>query len=167
MSMIGNFLQVTNVELEAYLQNSASLENRIYNERSAFNLTGIDKAWDGICFLLTGTAIADAIEADHPLLKVLFSGQLIDENQDMGYGPAHYLTSEQVVEVNAEIATITESDLKEKYDPKRMTELGIYPDIWLEEGEEAFDYLKTYFKTVQQIYSDAVNNGNAIITFLN
>ena len=37
-----------------------------------------------------------------PLAKIFFSGQLVDENQNLGYGPAHYLTRYQVKELNVE-----------------------------------------------------------------
>lgn len=104
---------------------------------------------------------------NHPLVKVLFSGQLIDENQDLGYGPAHYLTPGQVVELNSQISNIKLEDLKLKYNPpKKMTESGVYPTIW-NEGDEAFDYLAAYFVSLQNIYAEATQNGEAIITFLN
>ncbi len=118
----------------------------------------------GLFFLLTGQGLDDS---DHPLLKVLFSGQTIDEDQDMGYGPAHYLTPDQVADLNNQIEKITIEDLKQRYDPRKMMELQVYPTIWEDEGEEAFDYLSEYFVTVQQVYSDATKNGEAIITFLN
>lgn len=167
MSMIGNLLRVTKTELDEYLKDSSLLEKSIYDEETDEenpNLVDIDKSWDGILFLLTGQNVANT---DHPLAKVLFSGQLIDEEQDMGYGPAHYLTPEQVKELNQQIATITIADLKQKYDPKRMEEMEVYPTIWESEGDEAFDYLSEYFKELQQVYSNAAENNEAIITFLN
>jgi len=39
--------------------------------------------------------------------RVWFSGQNIDENMDLGYGPAEYLTPEQVKELNAQLSNIT------------------------------------------------------------
>lgn len=130
MSMIGNLFRVTKSELEDYLNNSSLLEDRLYGENEEpdyQNLDDIDKAWDGILFLLTGDGISNI---HHPLAKVLFSGQLIDENQDLGYGPAHYLKPEQVIDLNNQISKITVNDLKLKFNPEKMTELGIYPKIW-------------------------------------
>jgi hypothetical protein len=167
MSMIGNLLRVTKAELEEFLKDSSLLEKNIYDEETDDGnpkLVDIDKSWDGIIFLLTGQGLD---HSDHPLLKVLFSGQAIDEDQDLGYGPAHYLTPEQVAELNDQIAKITVEDLKQKYDPKKMTELQVYPTIWESETNEAFSYLSEYFVTVQQVYAEATKNGEAIITFLN
>lgn len=129
MSMIGNLLRVTKAELEAYLNDSSLLEDRLYDENEEpdyQNPDDIDKAWEGILFLLTGNG---ASTIDHPLAKVLFSGQLIDKDQDLGYGPAHYVTPEQVVDLNNQISKITIADLRLKFDPEKMTTLGIYPEI--------------------------------------
>lgn len=164
MSMIGNLLRVTKTELEDYLKDSSLLEDNIYNDETENEkLVDIDKSWDGVLFLLTGQNI---VSNNHPLMKVLFSGQLIDEEQDLGYGPAHYLTPEQVVELNSEISKISIADLKQKFDPKKMTELEVYPTIW-DEGDEAFDYVADGFSTIQNVFADATKNGEAIITFLN
>lgn len=164
MGMIGNLLRVKKSELEEYLKDSSLLEDKIYDEETENeNLVDIDKSWDGIIFLLTGQSFA---AADHNLVRVLFSGQIIDEEQDLGYGPAHYLTPEQVAELHNEISTITISDLKEKFNPKKMKELEVYPTIW-DEGDDAFDYVADGFTTLQNIFADATKNGEAIITFLN
>lgn len=168
MSMIGHLLRVSKTELEAYLNDSTLLEGKIYNNDSEDDenntLVDIDKSWDGILFLLTGNSLANSYE--HPLAKVLFSGQLIDEEQDLGYGPAHYLTPEQVVDLNNQISTLTEADLKKKYDPQKMTKQGVYPSVWQEGDDEEFGYLMDYFKMVQEVYSEAAKNGEAIITYV-
>lgn len=165
MSMIGNLLRVTESELETYLKDSTLLRDRIYREDpDSGNLADIDKAWDGIIFLLTGRNLFDAY--DHPLSKILSSGQIIDAEQDLGYGPAHYLTPEQVSELNNQISDITADSLRQKFDPEKMTESDVYPSIW-EEGDDAFDYLVDGFSAVQRVYAAAAKNGEAVITFLN
>jgi Domain of unknown function (DUF1877) len=164
MSMIGNLLRVTRSELEDYLSDSSLLEDKIYDDETENeNLVDIDKSWEGIIFLLTGQSIATA---EHNLVRVLFSGQVIDEEQDLGYGPAHYLTPEQVAQLNSEISAITTADLRQKFNPEKMNELEIYPSIW-DEGDGAFEYIADGFLTVQNVFADATKNGEAIITFLN
>ena len=164
MSMIGNLLRVSKSELEDFLKDSSLLENKIYDDETGNgNLADIDKSWDGIIFLLTGQGLATA---EHNLVRVLFSGQIIDEEQDLGYGPAHYLTPEQVDELNNEISIITITDLKQKFNPEKMTELEVYPSIW-DEGDDAFDYLADGFTTLQNVFASAAKNGEAVITFLN
>ena len=142
MSMIGNLLRVNKAQLSEYLQDSSLLLDNIYQEETEEgnpNLEDIDKSWNGIIFLLTGQNIDDSV---HPLTSVLFSGQLIDESQDVGYGPAHYLMPEQVKELNDQISIISAQELIKRYDAKKMAVLNIYPDIW--NDEDALDYLITH-----------------------
>ena len=163
--MIGNLLRVKLTDLEAYLIDSSLLEDFIYNDDEAdqTNLIDIDKAWEGILYLLTGQSLA---EVNHPLAAVLFSGQLIDDEQDLGYGPANYLTAEEVSLLNEQIFKITATDLKARFNPSEMNQLGIYPEGW-DEGDESFDYLYEYFCALQQFYAQAAANREAVITFLN
>jgi hypothetical protein len=164
MGMICTLLRVTKNELDEYLNDSSLLENRIYayeSEEGDKKLIDIDKSWDGIIFLLTGQNFTNA---DHPLLQVLFSGQIIDAEQDLGYGPAQYLTPEQVADLNNQISKITVEELRQKYDSEKMTELEVYPTVWGD--EESFEYLSDNFLQVQQLYSDATKNGEAIISIL-
>lgn len=163
MSMIGNLLRVTNQELDDYLNDCTLLEDRIYNSTTDDNnLLDIDKSWDGIHFLLTGNNLEDT---SHPLSKFLFSGQVINEEQDLGYGPAQYLTSEQVKEVNDLLVKISVDDLRKKYNPSKMSELEIYPNSWQDEDE--IEYLLHHYLKVQEIYALAAKNQEAIITFIN
>ncbi|MGE6355736.1 YfbM family protein [Flavobacterium sp. NPDC079362] len=160
--MIANLLRVTPTELKTYLNDSTLLEERIYSPDADkdFNLKDIDKAWDAIIFLLTGDNIQNA---NNPLVQVLFSGQIIDEGQDLGYGPGHYLTPKQVKELNSKISVFTTEELKQRYNPEKMTEIDVYPSIW---DSETFEYVDFYFKRLQHVYAEAEKNGQAIITFL-
>jgi hypothetical protein len=167
MSMISNLLRVSSKELEVYLKDSSLLESRIYNDDVEDpNLVDIDKAWDGILFLLTGESIVTKEAGEkHSLTRILFSEQFIDEDQDLGYGPGHYLTPEQVKDLNIQLETISIEDLKKNYDPKRMIELEVYPNIW--EDEDEVNYLLEYFEVIQQVYAEAAKNDEGIISFLN
>ncbi len=167
MSMIANLLRVSNDELEEYLNDSSLLEDRVYNDESEDEdpyLIDVDKAWDGIIYLLTGQ---NASNSNHPLVSVFFSGQLIDQTQDLGYGPAHYLTPKQVKDINKIISEITTETLSKKYNPKKMSEMAVYPEIWEDEGDEALEYLISYFDEIKDFYSNAVKEKQAIISFLN
>lgn len=161
--MIANFLRVSESELNDYLKDSSLLEDNIYSDEENSNLTDIDKSWGGILFLLTGQGLE---ELEHPLSRILFSGELIDEDQDLGYGPAHYLTVLEVKEIYNEISKITLEELRERYDAEKMEQLGIYPNIW-DDNEESVDYLLDSYNDVLEVYSEAVKNNQAIITFIN
>lgn len=163
MGMTANFIRVTPTELESYLADSSLLANRIYsvieNDATKYD---IDKSWDGILFLLTGKNSSDTSE---PLSRLIFSNQLIDKNQDLGTGPAHYLTPQEVKDLNEQIKVIIPSSLKQNFNATAMKELGVYPNnVWDE--EEVDEYLIEYFETVQEIFAVASGKGEAIITFI-
>ncbi|MHA4847896.1 YfbM family protein [Flavitalea antarctica] len=165
MSMVGNLLIVSSEELNLYLQDSSRFEDRIFGDQADPedpNLIFIDKSWEGVHFLLTGAGIAD--ESEHPLKKVLFSEQFIDENQDLGYGPANYLSSEDVIEINEQLTRISKPELQARYNPQQMMELGIYPEGW--DHPDSKEFLFDHYAMVEQAFASAAKTGKAIITFL-
>ena len=165
MGMTGYLLRLTPLELDEYKKDSSLLEKRMINyyapENDDSNFVRLDRAWHGILFLLTGQSFENYT---HPLAKIFFSGQLVDENQNLGYGPAHYLTSDQVTELNIEIAKISTDELKHRYDINKMTEMEIYPVAWEDEGMG--DYLAYHFGIVRQVFSEAAKNNEAIISIV-
>ncbi|MCG2613776.1 YfbM family protein [Terrimonas sp. NA20] len=163
MSMIFNILRVSEAELDSYLKDSSRLEERLDSiEEGDASLVDIDQSWEGILFLLTGQNLE---QLDHPLGKALFSNQQIDQQQDLGYGPAQYLTPDQVKELDKKLAAISAEDFRKGFDSDKMSEMGIHPNIWSQ--DYALDYVSEYFESVQEVFALASKNDEAIITFLN
>ena len=164
MSMIMNLLRISKQELESYIDKpDLFLENRVDDAYSM----DIDKAWGGILYLLTGKAFASGSPEDEvdSLNRIFFSAQFFDEDMDVGYVPAHYLTPEQVAGIHRKIASLTEVDLKARYDPEAMNEEEeLYPSLdW---NEEIFEYLYFHFQALQSFFATAASRGEAMITFL-
>lgn len=164
MGMIMYLLRISKQELESYIDKpDLFLENRVDDAYSM----DIDKAWGGILYLLTGKAFASGSPEDEvdSLNRIFFSAQFFDEDMDVGYGPAHYLTPEQVAGIHRKIASLTEADLKAHYDPKAMSEEEeLYPSLdW---DDEDFEYLYSHFQALQSFFATAASRGEAIITFL-
>ena len=164
MGMIMYLLRISKQELESYIDKpDLFLENRVDDAYSM----DIDKAWGGILYLLTGKAFASGSPEDEvdSLNRIFFSAQFFDEDMDVGYGPAHYLTPEQVAGINRKIASLTEADLKSHYDPEAMNkEKKLYPSLdW---NEKIFDYLYFHFQALQSFFATAASRGEAMITFL-
>ncbi|WP_314893996.1 YfbM family protein [uncultured Capnocytophaga sp.] len=165
MGMIMYLLRISKQELESYIDKpDLFLENRVDDAYSM----DIDKAWGGILYLLTGKAFAFGSLEDEvdSLNRIFFSAQFFDEDMDVGYGPAHYLTPEQVAGINRKIASLTEADLKSHYDPEAMNEEEkLYPSLdW---NEKIFEYLYFHFQALQSFFATASSRGEAIVTFLN
>jgi len=166
--MIGNLLRVSNDELESYLRDSKLLEERVYSDDADIddqNPIDIDKSWDGIHFLLTGKTLDEINSADPLLSSIVFGDQPLDENQDMGYGPARYNTKEQVRQITKVFEELPITKLKEQYDAKKMSELEIYPTIWDE--PEAFDYIVEYYEKLKQFYQTAAASNQEVVAYIN
>ena len=164
MGMIMYLLRISKQELESYIDKpELFLENRVDDAYSM----DIDKAWGGILYLLTGKAFVSGSPEDEvdSLNRIFFSAQFFDEDMDVGYGPAHYLTPEQVAGIHRKIASLTEADLKAHYDPEAMSEEEeLYPSLdW---NEKIFEYLYFHFQALQSFFTTAASKGEAIVTFL-
>lgn len=164
MGMIMYLLRISKQELESYIDKpDLFLENRVDDAYSM----DIDKAWGGILYLLTGKAFASGSPEDEvdSLNRIFFSAQFFDEDMDVGYGPAHYLTPEQVAGIHRKIASLTEADLKARYDTEAMNEEEeLYPSLdW---NEEDFEYLYFHFQALQSFFATVASRGEAIVTFL-
>ena len=164
MGMIMYLLRISKQELESYIDKpDLFLENRVDDAYSM----DIDKAWGGILYLLTGKAFASGSLEDEvdSLNRIFFSAQFFDEDMDVGYGPAHYLTPERVAGIHRKIVSLTEADLKARYDTEAMNEEEeLYPSLdW---NEEDFEYLYFHFQALQSFFATAASRGEAIVTFL-
>jgi len=166
MGMVGCLLRIEKNELQEILEDSSLLENIIDKAMDEENpqLIDLDKSWEGVFYLLTGYGVENLDKAAPPLSWTLFSGQIVDAEQDLGYGPGNYVTAEQVPQVNAALQTITASDLRKRFDAKKMMKEKIYPDVW--DDPETIDYILEYFESMKKFYAEAAKNSQAVITFL-
>ena len=169
MGMIMNLFRVSKQEFDNFVAKPSLFEEwaETFYENDE-RLLDIDKAWSGILYLLTGKAFASGSPEDEvdSLNRIFFSAQFFDEDMDVGYGPAHYLTPEQVAGIHHKIASLTEADLKARYDTEAMNEEEeLYPSLdW---NEEIFEYLYFHFQALQSFFATAASKGEAIVTYLN
>lgn len=160
MSMIGNFLQVTPAQLHALIGDPSAVESLIYpDDEEATKSTDIDKAWHGIHFMLTG----DAWGGDAPLCNVVLGGTELGD--DVGYGPAHYIGVDDVRAVADALRDLPREELAKRFDAAAMSKNDIYPEIW-DDGDNALDYLLTWYESLRAYYFDAASKGNAMLKYL-
>ena len=167
MSMIGQFIGVTAKELDDYLSDSALLEARLDAALDAADpaFFDVDKAWDTISYLLTGYSQQQLINAHPPLSWTIFGDKTIDSEQDLGYGPAWYLTCDQVKEVNNALINIFVKDIKINYDAQKMNELNIYPGHW-DNSEDSKNWADRFFEDLKAFYANAAKSELAIISYI-
>lgn len=158
MSMIGNFLQLTPSDLDTLIANPSAVESFIYPDEDE-NCIDIDKAWHGIHFMLTG----QQFDGDPLLSNVIFSGAVIGD--DVGYGPARYLTATEVAEVAEALQSLPPDEFAKRYDATALTANDIYPQIW--SGDEDLEYILSWYGTLRDYYAGAASKGNAMLQYLN
>lgn len=165
--MVMNLLRVNKAELDGFLDDSGLLEEKFYDDGNydADWYIDIDKAWDGVQFLLSGKSGMQLELPLNPIDRVMFTFQLIDEEQDLGYGPAQYLTPEQVKETSAALSSITFEEFVNRYNGEEMERIGVYPSGWSD--PESKEYVTDALKVLIEFYKIAANNNEAVITVLN
>lgn len=129
----------------------------------------LDKAWHGLHYLLAGDDGSGDQEhpADRPELWLLFGGRPVGE-EDVGYGPARFLSSADVARWAEFLASVPEDSLRARFDPPRMESLGIYPSIWDEENpeENCLGYVLTYLRELRSFTAAAAKRGEGALLFL-
>lgn len=166
MSMIGNLLRVSAVELEEFLKNSTLLEERVCLEEDTEDtfILDLDKSWEYIYYLLTGCSSGNYENASPPLSLILFNGKMVDEEQDMGYGPATYCTPEEVKKITNALPDFNLEMLRLKFATMQSSDIELYP--FNPDNEKMYDYILYHYSKMKVFYEEAVSNGQAVISFI-
>jgi hypothetical protein len=119
----------------------------------------LGKTWHGLHYLLTGTAW----EGDPPLNFVATGGTELGD--DLGYGPARGLTSDEVQSVASALEDIPQESFLQRFDPEALTAAAIYPDIWDRSAEEddTRGYVAGYYDELRSFVLDAAAEGEALL----
>jgi hypothetical protein len=166
MSMIGNYLRVSEAELNRLLEAPESISSLLYPESpSSFSNDrhlDIDKSWQLIQFLLTG----DPWEGEPPLRNVVMGGTELGD-VDVGYGPARYLTPTEVQVVTAALASLSPQELWSRFDAEKIRDAEIYPDGCWEEDPTLGEYVQGNFQQVKDFFSRAAQERQAVLLWIN
>lgn len=129
MGMVLTMVQFPTQKFQEYIDNPENFEKdlMILEENQIDQSLYLDKSWEAIHYILNGTKIGSGAK---PLSLTIYSEQFFDEEQDLGMGPASYLTAEQVKEINSNLEHLDNNYLSERYKPTEMTSIGIYPRFW-------------------------------------
>ena len=164
MGMVGKFAAVTPKQLQSLIDEPSQTVDFLYSKEVDDKPTGqldIDKAWQGIHFLLTGEPYSN----ESFLAKAIFGGTEVGD--DVGFGSARYLTPEEVNQVAVALRDVSTEDLAERYIPRAFEEANIYPaGIWESEGSVALDYLLSNYESMAAFYELVAARGDAILLFI-
>lgn len=129
--------------------------------RKARPTLSLDKAWHGVHYLLCGEVEPGATLLSQAVLGGTALGD--DDEGFSGYGPARYFTPSQVAELAEALnGPDLEAESAARFDPKRMSDLGIYPG-W--QSSDA-DWVLDGFRSLRDFYSKASADGHAVVTCL-
>lgn len=118
----------------------------------------LDKAWHAIHFLLTGSAW----QGDFPLNFILSGGRVLqtsDEESERYFSPA------EVSSINQALSHVTNEDLLNRYDAKKMTEADLYPSIWARPNEQEANrsYIAENFTSLKEFLIAQASRGKGMI----
>ncbi len=147
----------------------------------------LDKSWQVLHFLLNG----DPIEGEPPLKDAVRGRTAIGGN--MAYGPALYLTPEQVRAVADALKPVAEAGLRAAFDPAKLEAKKVYPGAWLprtpppqpkglfrrndtrsgaiaqahaRQMTEFLDFAMDRFRALGTFYQDASRAGDAVLVWI-
>ena len=121
----------------------------------------IDKAWQGIHFLLCD----DPLKGEGPLSFILAGGENIGD-VDVGYGPARSFRSSEVKNIAKHLNKISADDLAKKCKSEKFTENEIYPNLWDEPNEVCFSYLLNYYDELKDFVTQISEEDKGMIVYL-
>lgn len=148
MSMILGFIPATDDQIRELLEHPKGIREFISSayqaapsDCSPFDL---DKSWHALHYIFTGSQW----EGDPPANTLLRGGKSIGK-VDVGYGPAKAVSSTELAAFSEFLSAISDSDLASRYDPAALAQNGIYPEIWADTQNDAFEYVQAYFESLR------------------
>ncbi len=113
----------------------------------------LEKSWHTLHYLLAGTVYEPGPAPGDAIL----GGREI--GPDLGYGPARYLSPDQVRATAAALAQLTPAELARRFDLKTMREA----DIYCCEDESELALAQDYFVELADYYQKAAARGDAML----
>ncbi len=166
MGMYCNFWRLASPKTEKlkeiFMENGPEAATELLDlldDETGFSL---DKAWDGLNYLLCN----GEIYGDYPNGFIKGSGaQPIVEDERIEEFPMLFFTPEQTAEISKYLVGLGRDALHEQYKPEAMND-DVYPSVYAEEGEEAFDWLYEMFLKLRDFFKAAADGGEATCTMI-
>ena len=162
MSMIGNLIALRPETLKSLVDDPDAIEAFLYpddGDSEPENHLDLDKAWHAIHFTLNGKAW----EGEGPLSHVILGGTEIGE--DIGYGPARYLTPDQVQAAASALSGVAPEVFGARFNHSALTAAEIYPEIW--QDGDGLEYVLGYYSDLRAFYLAAAERGDSVLIYLN
>ena len=143
---------------EVAKKSADALERAGVDPKEIGEALSIEKAWHGLHFVLAGTKW----EATAPPGNVVAGGCEIGE--DLGYGPARYLTVDEVRDASTALAAIDDEEFRKRYNREALAEAEVYPGGWDDPSE--LDWLLDAVRDVRAYFKKAADLGHAMMIYM-
>lgn len=149
MTMTGRRLAAD--EMDAVLADPGQVEDLLFGAPPELDL---DKAWDGLHFVLTPSGPGAA----RALLGV--DGWI---STGGGYVQARLVGPADVSAIADALDAVDVPAMRARFDPAALTEAGVYPNVW-DNGVEEFDtMLLPALRELRVFYREAASGGQAVL----
>ncbi|MCX4509296.1 YfbM family protein [Streptomyces sp. NBC_01619] len=165
MSMIGEYLRVTAVELDRAIQNpvwALDFVEEVEDREEESTPTPAEarrfstyKTWDMLRFLLARTGFP---------VNVIHGEEPFAEDEDWGYGPPRYLRPERVRLAAQSLLTVTYDRLIDDVDRADLTKAAVYPQGW--DGPGALEWGRHWYGGLTQFFEAAAAADDAMLIWL-
>jgi uncharacterized protein DUF1877 len=129
----------------------------------------LDKAWEPLHFLLTGTAL----EGEEPACYLARGGEeLVEEldDEESAYSSIRVLTPEQVAAFERHLSSLTIDELRRRFDVNRMVDLRIYAQRRSTKAStddaRTLDHLIEAFEDLRTFVRETAASGAGAIAYL-
>jgi hypothetical protein len=114
--------------------------------------------------LIAAARALEKIEADVALIGIEGRGSTKEARIDFGMGPACVFSPAEVSEIAAALRAIDDESLRRAVDFEEMDRVGVFPEQWIEEGQETLDeYVIPNFVKLRDFYLQSAEAGQVVV----
>lgn len=167
MSLIGHVYLLPDSKIASLLAEPKDVYGVIdgaYND-PAQGFVDLDKAWNCLHYLLTGSAR----DGEGPRAFLLKGGTPVGDEDLGGAGPARVFRASETATIASALAEVTEPMLLQRFEPKKLEALGVYPGRWSElnlRSDYDLGYYFGPFRALQRVTQRARDEHQGMIVWI-
>lgn len=119
----------------------------------------LDKAWNGVSYLFTGTAGTGNFPLDFLIRDSRSVGDI-----DIGYGQARTFSSQEMLAVHEAMSPFTDEVLEARFNGPDMMAKEVYPEIW--DQEDSREWLVDAAKELRAFLAACAEKGLGCLVYL-
>lgn len=166
MGMIANYQYLPDNELEQIKALSNQEDDLLdFAEDSADThdiIIDIDKMWDALLFVMTGSSSSEFLD-DNPLREAVLGVTPLEDVSEY----IAYTEKSRIAAISQALEEFDMDKALKDFSMEACKKADLYPDIWdyLEEEEEIRDDILTCFVNMKEFYKNILElNGNVLVT---